>query len=557
MSIFRFKNSSDVSIGSQNPNTVESSLSVSDIDSNIKSVRVKLNIDHSYTADLSISLISPDNQRLSLVTNTGGSGDNFRETVFDDSASSNISDGRAPFTGTFKPNESLSLFEGQQANGQWTLEIRDQAFQDGGSLLDWELTIETAAPDNPPLIYNNMTSVAIPSGPANTVTSQININGQDGLTIKDLLVTIDVTHSYTNDLELSLVHPDGTTVKLVSFVGGSGDNFTNTDFDDSAESSIQNSNPPFTGSFSPVEALSAFKQKSINGVWTLSIRDNANLDGGALNFWKLCISTNGTPAIPSSPFTIDVRIVGGLTASQQSIFEEAARRWSEIIIGDLESFEVDGEIIDDLLILAEGTVIDGPNGILGQAGPTHVRPDSRIPIRGIMSFDSADLQGLEDEGELLDVIIHEMGHVLGIGTIWSELGLIEGSGSNNPLFIGRAAMIEYASLTGVAGLAKVPVANTGGPGTREGHWREATFDTELMTGFDDPGRNALSRLTAASLQDLGYQVNLNAADNYSLPLRQLRVDEIEAKTQHRCMVEFPTIQIVSKQNLISQNFNNA
>jgi len=350
MSVFRFKNSNDVSIGSQNPNTVSSSLSVNGIASNIKSVRVKLNVNHTYTADLSISLVSPANQRLSLVTNTGGSGDNFRETVFDDSASSNISDGQAPFTGTFKPNESLSLFEGQEANGEWTLEIRDQAFQDGGSLLDWELTIETVVPENPPLIYNNMTSVAIPSGPANTVTSQINITGQDGLTIKDLLVTIDISHSYTNDLELSLIHPDGTSIKLVSFVGGSGDNFTNTNFDDNADSSIQNANPPFTGTFRPVQALSGFDQKSINGIWTLNIRDNANLDGGALNFWKLCISANGTPVTPSSPFTIDVRIVGGLTASQQSIFEEAARRWSEIIIGDLESFEVDGEIIDHLLI---------------------------------------------------------------------------------------------------------------------------------------------------------------------------------------------------------------
>ena len=141
-----------------------------------------------------------------------------------------------------------------------------------------------------------------------------------------------------------------------------------------------------------------------------------------------------------------------------------------------------------------------------------------------------------------------MGHVIGIGTIWSELGLIEGSGTNNPLFIGFAAMGEYGVLTGSNNLVKVPVANTGGAGTREGHWRETTFDTELMTGFDDAGRNALSRLTAASLKDLGYQVNVEAADNYSLPLRQLRSDEVEAKTQHRCLVEFPTIQVVSIEN---------
>jgi len=550
MNIIRFKNVTSVPIETTNPNTITSSLSVSGIESKIKFIRVKLNIIHSYTDDLSISIISPNGERLNLVNSTGGSGDNFIETIFDDLAQLNISEAQAPFTGTFRPNESLSLFENKDANGEWILEIRDQAFQDGGSLLDWELTVETVDSSNLPLIFNNMTAVPISSGPANTVSSQIIINGHDDLSIDQILVTIDITHSYTNDLDISLSHDDGTVVKLVSFVGGSGDNFKTTNFDDSASDSIQNASPPFTGTFKPTEQLSLFKGKQISGLWTLTIRDNANLDGGSLNFWKLCIFTNETPIVPSNPYTIDVRFIGGLTVSQQLIFQAAADRWSEVITGDLESFEVEGEIIDDLLILAEGTTIDGPNGILGQAGPTHLRPDSRIPIKGIMNFDSADLQSLEDEGELLDVIIHEMGHVIGIGTIWSELGLIESSGTNNPLFIGLAAMKEYGALTGTINLVKVPVANTGGAGTREGHWREATFDTELMTGFDDPGRNALSRLTVASLQDLGYQVNIDAADNYSLPLRQLILDEIEAKTQHRCMVEFPPTQIVSKQNRV-------
>jgi len=551
MNIFRFKNSSVISIGSQNPNTITSTINVNGVSAEIKAIRVKLNIDHSYTSDLSINIISPVGERLNLVTSTGGSGDHFAETVFDDTAQLDIVNGQAPFTGSFRPNEALSLYSDKAANGEWTLEIRDEAFQDGGSLLNWELTVETIELAKVPLIFNNMTPVTIPSGPANTISSQIEISGQDGLTVDDLVVTIDINHSYTNDLEVSLNHEDGTVVKLVSFVGGSGDNFRNTTFDDSSESSIQDAIPPFTGTFKPIEALSNFNQKSINGIWTLAISDNANLDGGTLNFWKLCMFANGTPVASANPFKIEVRFIGGLTASQQSIFVEAAQRWSEIIVGDLEPFQVDGEVIDDLLILAEGKVIDGPNGILGQAGPTHVRPDSRIPIKGVMSFDSADLQGLEDAGELLDVIIHEMGHVIGIGTIWSELGLIEGSGSNNPLFIGQAAMREYASLTGINGVAKVPVANTGGAGTREGHWREATFDSELMTGFDDPGRNALSRLTAASLQDLGYRVNIDAADNYSLPLRQLRVEEVDSKTQHRCHVEFPPIEIVSHDNRVS------
>ncbi len=67
------------------------------------------------------------------------------------------------------------------------------------------------------------------------------------------------------------------------------------------------------------------------------------------------------------------------------------------------------------------------------------------------------------------------------------------------------------------GASFVPVANRGGPGTRDGHWRESIFGNELMTGFVGPGRDLpLSTVTIASLADLGYQVDLNAADPYRL-----------------------------------------
>jgi hypothetical protein len=67
----------------------------------------------------------------------------------------------------------------------------------------------------------------------------------------------------------------------------------------------------------------------------------------------------------------------------------------------------------------------------------------------------------------------------------------------------------------VAGL-KVPVENTGGPGTADAHWRESVFGNELMTGFVDAGANPLSRVTVGSMGDLGYSVNLTDADPYTL-----------------------------------------
>lgn len=551
MSEFHFKNPNRMTIGSNDPNTVLSTVNVSGVPNVIEGVRVKINIAHTYTSDLNISIINPEGVRVSLVANAGASGDNFDETSFDDNAAQNIENAQAPFRGSFKPNEQLSVFNNTEANGEWTLEIIDQAFQDGGVLLDWELTIVSEDDTKLPLVFNNMTPQTISPGAPNSITSKIEISEQGALTIESLVVVIDINHTYANDLQVSLRHSDGTEVNLVSFVGGSGDNFQTTTFDDNGTQSIQSGSPPFNDTFKPIESLVSFKDKAINGVWTLLIFDSANLDGGTLNFWKMCVVTNEAPVSPISPFSIDVRFVGGLTQSQQDIFAVAARRWSEVIQGDLPSFQVDGEVIDDLLILAEGKVIDGESGILGQAGPTHVRPDTRLPIKGIMSFDSADLQSLEDSGELLDVIIHEMGHVIGIGTIWRELGLIQNSGSDNPIFLGLVAMREYGTLLGSNSRVAVPIANTGGPGTREGHWRELVFDSELMTGFDDPGRNALSRLTVASLQDLGYQVNLNAADSYSLPLQQISLESLQSKSNHRCNINFPDIQVVSETSRIS------
>lgn len=223
-----------------------------------------------------------------------------------------------------------------------------------------------------------------------------------------------------------------------------------------------------------------------------------------------------------SPFTIEVRFLGGLTASQRLAFSAAADRWVKVIVGDLPSVEVDGEIVDDLLILAQGKNIDGPGKILGQAGPTHVRPASAgaaafLPAKGIMSFDRTDLAQMENDGTLGDVIAHEMGHVLGIGTIWSDKGLLDGSGTSDPTFSGSAAMVEYRTLRGDGVLRPVPVENTGGPGTREGHWRESVFHNELMSGFISGAGNPLSRTTAASLGDLGYGVDTDAAEPYELP----------------------------------------
>ncbi len=174
-------------------------------------------------------------------------------------------------------------------------------------------------------------------------------------------------------------------------------------------------------------------------------------------------------------------------------------------------------MVDDVVIEAEGVPIDGPQGTLGQAGPTRLRPGTFLPAWGVMSFDTADLAQMEADGSLVRVIMHEMGHVLGFGTIWSQLGLRQGAGTVNPRFTGANAMREFAALREGAATEAVPLANVGGPGTIDAHWRELVFGNELMTGFLNSGLNPVSRVTIGAFEDMGYQVDYGVADPYALP----------------------------------------
>lgn len=143
--------------------------------------------------------------------------------------------------------------------------------------------------------FTNATPVTIFN--LSTAVSRITI-GQD-LNISDLNVRVNITHTYDQDLWIWLRGPDGTEVDLVIYRGGSGDNFTNTVFDDQAARSITEGVAPFSGSFRPdnsyaPETLSAYNGKNARGTWTLYVYDSHRLDSGRLNSWSLIITGSQT-----------------------------------------------------------------------------------------------------------------------------------------------------------------------------------------------------------------------------------------------------------------------
>lgn len=201
---------------------------------------------------------------------------------------------------------------------------------------------------------------------------------------------------------------------------------------------------------------------------------------------------------------------------RRAVFERAASRWDTVINTLFDPIQFEGTVLTGVRIDASIADIDGAEGILGRAGPTILRPQSELPLVGIMEFDRADVVKLENAGSFEDVILHEMAHVLGFGTLWDRRNLIVGTGTMDPRFVGPAASREFARLDPDGGTA-VPLANTGGAGTREGHWRELVFGDELLTGFLSGNDRPLSRMSIASFEDIGYEVDYTRADTFALP----------------------------------------
>ncbi|MEQ1825436.1 MAG: LamG-like jellyroll fold domain-containing protein, partial [Pirellula sp.] len=131
------------------PSSLFSSQSVAQA-GRVVDVNVTVNINHTWDSDVRVSLIAPNSAAFPLlITSVGGSGDNFTSTKLDDEAAASISSGTPPFTGSFRPFQSLSIFDGTTAAGTWQLFVED-AFptSDNGTLVSWtlELTIDNSTP---------------------------------------------------------------------------------------------------------------------------------------------------------------------------------------------------------------------------------------------------------------------------------------------------------------------------------------------------------------------------------------------------------------------------
>ncbi|MEJ6583159.1 MAG: M12 family metallo-peptidase [Crocinitomicaceae bacterium] len=143
--------------------------------------------------------------------------------------------------------------------------------------------------------------VAISATGTPTVTSTINVTTAG--TINDLNV-IDLigTHTWINDLTVSLQSPLGTTVVLWDAICNNEDNF-DVNFDDAAAPGALPCPPVGGGTYQPAGSLADFNGEDALGIWTLTISDAVNQDGGSLNGWslELCLAAAPPCSNPTLP----------------------------------------------------------------------------------------------------------------------------------------------------------------------------------------------------------------------------------------------------------------
>ena len=234
----------------------------------------------------------------------------------------------------------------------------------------------------------------------------------------------------------------------------------------------------------------------------------------------------GTPRTErESPFNIDLVFLDYFTEEEQELWHQIARHWELAIETEFLEYTFSTELIgegcgDHSIRISADEQIDGLRIYItkfdeidhlkrranGWGGPMVRRRSSSMPIIGCVGID----QNISRVDKIWNIGLHEIGHVLGIGSFWEDSGMLRDL-NGDPHFAGPQAIAAFnqAGGTNYQG-AKVPTEQDGG------HWRSSVLSGELMTPIysDD---NVLSAITLGALSDLGYSVNFSAADPYVLP----------------------------------------
>ena len=216
----------------------------------LASIKVTVDITHTYIGDLRLTLLAPSGAAAVLHDRNGGNADNIQR-VFD-----------------LASTPALGALSRQSIQGTWTLHVQDFAAVDVGRLNRWELEIQgsQAAVVN----LEESPGAQIPDNNPNGIERTLT-TAETGR-VSEIEASVDITHTFIGDLEVTLLSPAGTSVPLHNRGGGSADNLIKT-YESSTTSDLR-----------------ALRGQPVQGAWKLKIADREAADVGKLNRWALKIA---------------------------------------------------------------------------------------------------------------------------------------------------------------------------------------------------------------------------------------------------------------------------
>lgn len=213
---------------------------------------------------------------------------------------------------------------------------------------------------------------------------------------------------------------------------------------------------------------------------------------------------------------IKLKNLSSVPVEHQAAFHKATGRLAKVIIGTATG------IPNQLVFTIKVLPIDKKGKTLAYADIKECHHNAcysghgDLPWHSEIVMDLADIDMMAEKNTIESTIFHEELHAASLGGYWQSRGLIIGSGTDNPEYIGKNALREYQELKGDHTITGIPLESTGGAGTSEMHWSQEVFGNEVFTGFDTGSYQPLSRMTIGALEDLGYIVDYSQADPYML-----------------------------------------
>jgi cysteine-rich repeat protein len=269
-------------------------------------VDLTLDVAHPTADQLDVHLVGPSGRTVTLTTDNGAQNDDvFAGTTFDDQAPGtpslpnvrNFGYTNLVAAGPVQPEGAMAAFLGEPAAGPWALVVVDDSGGSSGTLRGWSLAITTLSslPPAAPVADFDGDGTSITDNDASGVTSTIDVAGL-GSRLLDANVTLSITHGNAAHLDVFLTSPAGTRIDLATDVGNNqADLYQDTRFDDQAASPIGDATLPPSGSaltaVVPEGALGAFVGENPNGTWTLTVVDDTAGTSGALDGWRLHLTT--------------------------------------------------------------------------------------------------------------------------------------------------------------------------------------------------------------------------------------------------------------------------